>query len=171
MRSRGFLIAATLVSVTIACLNACQRSPKDAFVAHGPLPPPPTGEVRYAGTPLVHPFTKQAGNNYARTVFETEGPANSHIEVRDLLIPPRSKSTVSALPGPAVMELAAGGATLSNGDKPGDAGGRQDSIATSRPGSGVRKSEFASSDDPPLHHSCEVALCVVASRRCSQFWH
>lgn len=119
MRSRGFLVAATLVSVTITCLNGCQRSPKNAFVAHGPLQPPPTGELKYAGTPPLHPFIKQAGNNYARTVFETDGPGNSHIEVRDFLIPPRSKSTLAALPGPAVMELAAGGATLSSGEKAG----------------------------------------------------
>src|SRR5713226_3849210 len=115
MRSRGFLIADALILAAAACFVACQRGPRNAYVAHGPLPPP-TGQLKYAGTPPAHPFAKQTGNNYARTVFETDGPGNSHIEVRDLLIPPRSKSIVAALPGPAVMDMASGTTTVSTGD-------------------------------------------------------
>jgi hypothetical protein len=67
--------------------------------------------------PLAHPFTKQAGNLFARTVFETDGPGNTHIEVRDVLLPPRSKTSIEPLPGPAVIDPAYGKATISTGNK------------------------------------------------------
>ena len=120
MRSRAFLLADTLVVVltAAACFTACQRAPQQASDAHGPLPPPPAGELKYAGSPPAHPFAKQTGNYYSRTVFETDGPDNSHIEVREFLIPPRTKSSVAALPGPAVIDVATGNATLATGDKP-----------------------------------------------------
>ncbi len=83
-----------------------------------PLPPPPAGELKFAGTPPAHPFARQPDNYYARTTFETDGPGNVHIEVRDLLIPPRSKSTVPASSGPVIVDVTSGKATLSTGDKP-----------------------------------------------------
>ncbi|HKV55158.1 MAG TPA: hypothetical protein VJN94_11025 [Candidatus Binataceae bacterium] len=97
---------------------ACRGRAQNAFVAHGPLPPPPAGPLKFAGTPPAHPFHKEAGNLYARTIFEANGPTNSHIEVRDLLIPPRGKSQIAALPGPAILELATGNATISFNEKP-----------------------------------------------------
>jgi hypothetical protein len=95
----------------------CQRAPQNAFVAQGPLPPPPTGTLKFEGTPPAHPFTKAAGGYYARTVFESDGPGNSHIEVRDVLIPPHAKSAVAALRGPAVFELITGEVSLTTGGR------------------------------------------------------
>jgi hypothetical protein len=118
MRSRAFLVVNTLILAAVACFTACQRSPQTPPVVNKPLSPPPAGELKYAGVPPAHPFAKQTGNYYARTVFETDGPGNSHIEVRDFLIPPRSKSSVAVLAGPAVMDLVTGNATVSIGDKP-----------------------------------------------------
>ena len=118
MRTPGPLIAAALILAAASCFTACQRSPQNAPLVNRPLPPPPAGELKYAGTPPAHPFAKQTGNYYARTVFETDGPGNSHIEVREFLIPPRSTSSVAALPGSAVMDPATGKATVSIGDKP-----------------------------------------------------
>jgi hypothetical protein len=119
MRSRAVTLPrSVLIASVLAALVACQRSPQNAFVAHGPLPPPPSGTLKFAGTPPAHPFHKEAGNYYTRTVFETDGPSNSRIEVRDVLIPPRGKSQFAALPGPAVLDLATGTARLMTGGKP-----------------------------------------------------
>lgn len=119
MQGPGFLIAKTLILAAAVCFTGCQQSKDAPSVITRPLPSPPAGELKYAGALPAHPFAKQAGNHFARTVFETDGPGNSHVEVRDVLIPPRSKSTVEALPGPAVIDPAgAGNVTLSTGDKP-----------------------------------------------------
>lgn len=112
-RSR-FLIAGALIS--IISFTSCQRSGQNAPPrVTAPLPPPPAGELKYAGVPPAHPFAKQGANLFTRTVFETDGPGNMHIEVRDVLIPPHTKSTVEALPGPVVVVPASGKATLPGG--------------------------------------------------------
>lgn len=120
MQRPGFLIVGTLILSVATCFTGCKQSRDTPSVINRPLPPPPPeGEIKYAGTPPAHPFAKQTGNYYARVMFETDGPGNSHIEIRDVLIPPRSKSTVEALPGPVVIDPAdAGNVTLSTGDKP-----------------------------------------------------
>jgi hypothetical protein len=99
-------------------MTACRGRSHDAFVAHGPLPPPPPGPLKFAGAPPEHPFHKEPGNVFERTIFQTDGPNSSRIEIRDLLVPPRTKSQIAALPGPAVLEIATGTATMSLGEKP-----------------------------------------------------
>jgi hypothetical protein len=109
------LIANALVLVAATASVDCRRE-------NTPTPPIvnrplslPAGELRYAGTPPAHPFAKQAESLYTRTVFETDAPGHSHVEVRDILIPPTSKSTLAPLPGSAVMDLASGKVALSIG--------------------------------------------------------
>jgi hypothetical protein len=115
---RHFVIAAALMLPALGCSTAPpQKNQPNPPIVTKPLPPPPTGELKYAGNPVPHPFTKQEGNHFARTAFETDGPGNSHIEVRDILIPPKAKSTVAPLPGSAVMDLSNGKVTLAIGDK------------------------------------------------------
>lgn len=108
-------LAATVI-FSIA-FSACQKSAPQAFVAHGPLPPPPSGSLKFAGTPPEHPFHKE-GELFTRTIFSTDGPGNSRIEVRDFLIPPHGKGPIAGLPGPAVMDVASGSVNVSSGDKP-----------------------------------------------------
>jgi hypothetical protein len=117
MPSQGALIGDALLCVAMACFTACQQNAQNAFVAHGPLPPPPTGEIKHAGASTANPFTKQEGNYFARTAFETDGPGNSHIEIRDVLFPPHTKGTVAALPGPGIMSPATGKATFGIGER------------------------------------------------------
>jgi hypothetical protein len=116
MRNRA-AVAGRVPLILLAVIAGCQRTPKQAFVAHGRLPPASSGMLKFAGTPPAHPFHKEAGNYFARTVFEADGPKDSHIEVRDILIPPHTKSEIGSLPGPAVIEVADGRATLSAGNK------------------------------------------------------
>jgi hypothetical protein len=118
MRNRNGLITRTAILLVAGCLIACRQSEPGPASASGTLPPPPNGELAYGGAPIKDPFTQQPGNYLARTVFQTDGPGNSHIEVRDLLIPPQTKSTVEALPGSAVVEPVTGQLTLSAGNKP-----------------------------------------------------
>jgi len=117
MRRLACSVLLAAVLIVGAGLAACQRS-HNAFVAHEPLPPPPSGPLKFAGAWPEHPFHKEPGNVFARTIFQTDGPNGSRIEIRDILIPPRTRSSIAALPGPAVMELATGTAVLRSGEKP-----------------------------------------------------
>ena len=110
----SFLIFLLAVAV---CFTACQQSQPSGTVGPRPLPPPPTGDVKFAGAPPAHPYAKAEGNYFARTAFETDGPADSHIEIRDVLIPPHGKSEVAELAGAAIAELESGNATVSSGDR------------------------------------------------------
>jgi hypothetical protein len=155
MRSKGAWITGLLIFAVAACFSACNQTQPEPAVAHGSLPPPPAGELKYAGPPLTRPFTKQAGNYFARTVFETDGPGNSHIEVRDVLIPPQSKGKLEALPGSAVIEAATGTLTLSTGD-------HSEALATGvmRTLPAGQEQQFENSDSRPAN----VRLIVIRAR-------
>jgi hypothetical protein len=61
MRRSVFLIvviAATLLIVVVSVVFV--RGWGEAFVAHGPLPSPPSGSPAFAGVPPQHPFQKDA---------------------------------------------------------------------------------------------------------------
>jgi hypothetical protein len=121
LRGRSFLVAGTLLVAAVS-FTACKRNPSKSQppppIVNKPLPPPPPpAEAKYAGASPAHPFAKQPGAYYARTLFESDAPGNSHVEIRDVLIPPRSKSNLAALPGSAVMDLAAGQVSVSIGGK------------------------------------------------------
>jgi len=117
MRNR-LVIAGALVLFAGVSLTACRQNPQTPPAAKGPLPPPPSGELKYVGSLPAHPYAKQTGNYFLRTVYETDGPGNSHIEVRDVLVPPHTKSAISALPGPAVIEAAIGDPIVTVDNKP-----------------------------------------------------
>jgi len=104
MTNRRVFVAGILYLCSALWLAGCQMNAEEPASVHGSLPAPPSGELKFAGTPNPKPFVRQPGNYFLRTVFETDGPGKSHIEVRELLIPPRTKGTVAPLPGPAVYE-------------------------------------------------------------------
>ena len=128
MRRLAFLAVLAVVVLSVVGVALWLGGARSAFVAHGPLPPPPSGPLTFAGSPPQHPFHKEAVNAFTRTIFEADGPGNSRIEVRDLLIPPHGKTELSALPGPAVVELATGSVTISLGEKPQTLGGAMRSL-------------------------------------------
>jgi hypothetical protein len=115
MQSQVVIVARVLLVLALAGLGACDRNRQDALAQEQPTPP---GTLKFAGTPPVHPFHSEGGNYYSRTIFETDGPKYSHIEVRDILVPPRTKSQLAPLPGPAIIELRTGNLTLATGTSP-----------------------------------------------------
>jgi hypothetical protein len=157
---RYCVIAAALMLAALGCSTApdstaTQKSQPKPPIITKPLPPPPAGELKYAGNPVPNPFTKQEGNHFDRTAFETDGPGNSHIEIRDILIPPKAKSTVAALPGSAVMDLSNGKVTLAMGDKREELSG-----GPMRALPGGQALEFENTDSQPA----SIRLFIIRAR-------
>ncbi len=91
---------------------------RQALLSNNPLPSPPQGgTITFAGPTPAHSFHVEEGNVLARTVFETDAPSNSHVEIRDYMFPPNAKSKLAALPGAAVLDVYSGEGTLSVGEQ------------------------------------------------------
>jgi hypothetical protein len=116
---RGLFVAALVFVILLIGWFAYRFSNREAFVAQGPLPVPPSGQIPFAGTAPPHSFSLEEGNILSRTVFEASGPSSSHIEVRDLMLPPHAVSHLAALHGPVLVEVYSGEGTLSLGEKDG----------------------------------------------------
>jgi hypothetical protein len=108
MRQPQVVMGLTVVLLLIACN-------RKAFVAHGPVPAPPSQQVTFAGSTPAHPFHLDEGNVLSRIAFQAAGPSNSVIEVRDFMLPPHAKSHLAALPGPALLDIYSGEGALSLG--------------------------------------------------------
>jgi len=106
------LFAGLVLAILLVAWIAYRLANREAFVARGALSPPPSEQITFAGSTPAHPFHLEAGNVLLRTVFRTAAPANSQVEVRDIVLPPRAKSQLSALPGVTLLEVYAGEAIL-----------------------------------------------------------
>lgn len=117
---RRLVLFGLLVLVILGITWYTYRSTtREAFLPREPLPAPPASEqIVYAGQPPEHSFHLEEGNILVRKVFETAAPSNSHLEIRDVLLPPNSASKLAALPGPALLEFYSGEGTLGIGEKP-----------------------------------------------------
>ena len=105
---RFFLLVLFLVVVVTAGWLGYRYANRRAFLASGPLSPPPSGQVAFAGSTPEHSFHLEEGNVLARTVFEAAALSNSHIQIRDVMLPPNAKSKLAALPGPALVQVYSG---------------------------------------------------------------
>src|SRR3989442_5888339 len=92
---------------------AFRRLFRKAFVAHGVLQTPALGELKFAGDIPNNPFKVEPGNALARTVFQTSGPSNSRIEIRELLVQSREETQLASQPGPMLIEVESGAGTVS----------------------------------------------------------
>ena len=117
MRDRGLLLLILLIILGGIGWFAYRYANRQAFVADEPLPPPPQGEVRFAGPTPPNSFRALEGAVLTRTVFQTDAPAGAHVEVRDYMFPPHAKSGLPALPGVAIFEVYSGEGTLTVGDQ------------------------------------------------------
>ena len=114
---RYFLLVLLLVVVVIAGWLGYRYANRSAFLASGPLPPPPSGQIKFAGSTPEYSFHLEECNVLARIVFEAAAPSNSHLQVRDVMLPPNAKSKLAALPGPALVEVYSGDGTMALGEK------------------------------------------------------
>jgi hypothetical protein len=83
-----------------------------------PLPLPPPSAAVQPERGIEHPFERigdQAGS--MRVMFEGPGPGNTQIVIREILVGPKALVRIPALPGPALVDLRSGAATLRLGDR------------------------------------------------------
>lgn len=93
---RRFFLVVFLLALAVALGWLGYRyANRTAFLASGPLPPPPSGQITFAGSTPEHSFHLEEGNVLARTVFEAAAPSSSHIQVRDVMLPPNAKSKLT----------------------------------------------------------------------------
>jgi len=116
MRRRLLLGIVTVVVLAVAW-TAYRNFIGRAFVVHGVLPAPPPGELKFAGEIPNNPFRVESGNTLARTVFQTSGPSNSRIEVREFLILPQEETNLGAQTGPMLVQVESGAGTVSINNK------------------------------------------------------
>lgn len=114
---RRLLLATVVVVILLLAWIAYSLADRKAFVARGPLPPPPSDQVTFAGVAPEHPFHVAAGNILSRTVFQSSAPSNTQVEVRDFILPAHAKSQLAALPGPALLEVYSGEGALKLNEK------------------------------------------------------
>jgi hypothetical protein len=115
MRHRALLVVILLVLAGIGWY-AYSYANRQAFLSNNALPPPPEqGSITFAGPTPANSFHAEEGNVLSRTVFETDAPSNSHVQIRDYMFPPNAKSKLAALPGAAVLDVYSGESTVSVG--------------------------------------------------------
>jgi hypothetical protein len=84
----------------------------------GPLPPPPSGAAAYVGRPPEIPFERLGTQDGSmRTIFQGQGPNNSNIEIREIIIGARAFVRLDPLPGQALVDLRSGEGSLQAGDR------------------------------------------------------
>ena len=116
MRPWALLLVILILLVGVGWF-AYSYANRQAFLANNPLPPPPQqGQITFAGSVPPHSFHVEEGNVLARTVFETDAPSNVHVEIRDYMFPPNSKSKIAALPGAAVLDVFSGEGMVAMGE-------------------------------------------------------
>jgi hypothetical protein len=116
---RSFLLALVILVVVTVVWLGYRYANRRAFLASGPLPPPSSGPVTFAGSIPENSFHLEEGNVLARIVFEAGAPSNCHVEVRDVMLPPNAESKLAALPGPALVEVYSGDGTMAHDEKAG----------------------------------------------------
>ena len=101
-----------LLFLLLLALSACQ--PQKAVEGHGLLPEAPPDQTTSAAPAPQAPFDQPLGKAaFSRTVFQTQGPSNIEITVRDVIVGPHAEGPLAAAAGPVIIDLnsGSGGAT------------------------------------------------------------
>jgi len=102
--------------VLLLAVSACQ--PQKALEGHGLLPEAPPDQTTSAAPAPQAPFDQPLGNAaFARTVFQTQGPSNIEITVRDVIVGPHAEGLLAAAPGPVIIDLNSGSGSATAGGK------------------------------------------------------
>ncbi len=106
----SFALVFTLL--TVVSQTSCQAG------GVGLLPGPPDGAVKFSQYEPENPYTQLAPRLLMRTVYDAESGAGYRVEVRDLLVGPRQKTSQVSLPGAAIFEIRSGSGVITAGGKP-----------------------------------------------------
>lgn len=91
--------------------------PEKALEGHGILPDAPADQTAFAVEPAKAPFDQPLGEAaFARTVFQTTGPSNIAITVRDVIVGPHAEAALAAA-GPVVIDVNSGSGSATAGSK------------------------------------------------------
>jgi quercetin dioxygenase-like cupin family protein len=108
---RPFLVLMLLLTAASGC------QPEKALEGRGLLPDAPADQTASAAEPAKAPFDQPLGEGaFARTVFQTTGPSNIAVTVRDVIVGPQAEAPLAAA-GPVVIDVNSGSGTASSGGK------------------------------------------------------
>lgn len=111
--------SALLLCVTLIFLAAsCGRRPPDQRVdlKAQPLPEIPPNDKAFSAYQPAKPYAATDIGVLTRTVFQTDAPSGSRIEVTDWRLPAGKLTTPISLPGAAFIEVRSGTGTVQVGD-------------------------------------------------------
>jgi hypothetical protein len=111
--------ALAIGSLLVLALSAC-RDRRHATEGKGLLPPPPAGNLVPAGPQPRTPYEKVGDATFARTIFQTAGPSETAISIRDVVVSPRAEGHLDATSGPSILDLLSGKGSVTAGDKTSD---------------------------------------------------
>jgi hypothetical protein len=67
----------------------------------------------FAGNQSAHTFKSEGSGVFSRILFSAPGPAHTTVTIRDIIVGPRQRQSVPALPGPALLSWFEGHGTFS----------------------------------------------------------
>lgn len=76
------------------------------------------GESHFSPSAAKNPYKEVGKNLLERTIFETAGPSDLRIELRDLFVVPGTATEKVSLPGPAVLQVLGGEGKITVGEQP-----------------------------------------------------
>jgi hypothetical protein len=83
----------------------------------GPLPPPPSDAAEFVNRRPAILFEKLGTQDgMMRTIFQGQGPDNTNVEIREVIIGARAL-VLDPLPGQALVDLRSGEVSLQAGDR------------------------------------------------------
>lgn len=102
----GHVLSVFVCLILFVC-SGCQ--PQKALEGHGLLPEAPADQNTSAASAPRLPFDQSLGGAaFARTVFQTPGPSNTQITVRDVVVGPHAEGSLTTTAGPAFIDVKSG---------------------------------------------------------------
>jgi hypothetical protein len=113
LRNALISCGAVAVALTASGLASAQND-----IDTGPLASPPAGAPEYNAQAPAIPFERigtQGGS--MRTLFQGDGPGNSRVEIRELIIGPRAIVELQPLSGAALLDPRSGTGSVKAGER------------------------------------------------------
>lgn len=116
--SHGMSSLTLAITLAVAAIQlGCDAITRAREGGTGSLPKPPASEVTPSDYRPEQAYVALAPGLLTRTVFGADSGAGYRVEVRDLLVAPRQRTSPASLPGAAVLEVRSGAGTVTAGGK------------------------------------------------------